>query len=250
MKKWFKKSIAVLLSVIIMASLLSVCPINVNALSNTEIQSKLVDILYGDGGGYVSSDFDGYTTTSGRHEGIDFIRYKGAPVHSLINGTVIRVYNSSSSSTLSTLAIYDEQNNKSVIYLHTANICVSAGDSVSQGQLVAYESDRGISGVPHTHVEVRYGRQGYASKSVSDPVLDNPNPYSYWEIVVHNGSNHNPIGSWDSISSGGIRRIRVTGWAYDLDDPNASLDIHVYVDEKFVISGKADFKSTESRFTT
>lgn len=212
-----------------MSSILSISIINTNALSNTEIQSKLVDILYGDGGGYVTCDFDGYTTTSGRHEGIDFIRYKGAPVHSLINGTVIRVYDSSSSSTLSTLAIYDEQNNKSVIYLHTANICVSAGDSVSQGQLVAYESDRGISGVPHTHVEVRDGRQGYASKSVSDPVLDNPNPYPYWEIVVQNESNHNPIGSWDSISSGGMRRIRVTGWAYDPDDPNASLDIHVYV---------------------
>lgn len=45
-----------------------------------------------------------------------------------------------------------------------------------------------------------------------------------------NGNNgHNPIGAWDSIVSGGMKRIRVTGWAYDLDDPNASLDIHVYV---------------------
>lgn len=192
MKKRFRSFIAAMLALIIFSSLLSVSLINTNALSNTEIQSKLVDILYGDGGGYVSCDFDGYTTTSGRHEGIDFIRYKDAPVHSLINGTVIRVYNSSSSSTLSTLAIYDEQNNKSVIYLHTANICVSVGDSVSQGQLVAYESDRGISGVPHTHVEVRDGRQGYASKSVNDPVLDNPNPYPYWEIVVQKEPD-NPI---------------------------------------------------------
>lgn len=175
---------AVLLAVLMIASLFSFKAVIVSALSNTEIQTKLVYTLYGDGEGYVTCDFDGYTTTSGRHEGIDFIRYKGAPVHSLINGKVIRAYNTSSSSNLSTLAIYDEQNDKSVIYLHTANICVSAGDYVSQGDLVAYESDRGISGVPHTHVEVRDGWQGYASKSVNDPVLNNSNPYPYWEKIV------------------------------------------------------------------
>nr|BFE85031.1 hypothetical protein GCM10020093_076320 [Planobispora longispora] len=32
----------------------------------------------------------------------------------------------------------------------------------------------------HTHVEVRTGRQKFASKSVGDPTLSNPNPTSFW----------------------------------------------------------------------
>lgn len=54
---------------------------------------------------------------------------------------------------------------------------------------------------------------------------------SLWGFVSPNyeKNNHNPIGAWDSIITGGMKRIRVTGWTYDLDDPNASLDIHVYV---------------------
>ena len=47
MKKRFRSFIAAMLALIIFSSLLSVSLINTNALSNTEIQSKLVDILYG-----------------------------------------------------------------------------------------------------------------------------------------------------------------------------------------------------------
>lgn len=180
-----KRMLSLLLSVVIVFSCLSCLSlVSVNALSKSEIQSQLVSILYGGSGGYITCDFDGYTTTSGRHEGIDFINYKGAPVYSLISGTVVRAYNTTSSSNLSTLSIYDEINNKSVIYLHTANITVSEGDKVNRGDLVAYESDRGISGVPHTHIEVREGEQRYASKSVNDYTLDNPDPYSYWNTVL------------------------------------------------------------------
>ena len=39
---------------------------------------------------------------------------------------------------------------------------------------------------------------------------------------------NNPIAAWD-VAVGGHGNIRVTGWAYDLDEPNTSLDIHVYV---------------------
>ena len=170
--------------VLIVTSVFSVSTINASAATNAEIKSKMVSILYGGAsGGYVSCDFDGYTTTKGRHEGIDFVRYSGAPIYSLISGQVIRVANSSSVGTLSTLAIYDSTNNMSVIYLHAANICVSTGSTVKQGQLVAYEGNRGSS-APHTHVEVRNGRQTYASKSVNDYTLENQNPYPYWNKVL------------------------------------------------------------------
>lgn len=176
-----KRIISIIVVLSIIASVIICYPITANALSNSEIHSRLAEILYQSSGGYVSCGFDGYTTTKGRHEGIDFCRYNGAAVHSLINGTVIRVNNTSSS--LSTLAIYDEENDKSVIYLHTANICVSNGSSVRQGQLVAYESNRGASAA-HTHVEVRNGWQQYAAYSVNDYNLENPNPYPYWEKIL------------------------------------------------------------------
>lgn len=38
----------------------------------------------------------------------------------------------------------------------------------------------------HTHVEVRNGRQGYASKSVNDPILNNENPTSFWNSQGYN----------------------------------------------------------------
>lgn len=170
--------------VLIFTTIFSMSAINASAASNAEIKAKMVSILYGGAsGGYVSCDFDGYTTTKGKHEGIDFVRYSGAPIYSLISGQVVRVANSSSVGTLSTLAIYDSTNNMSVIYLHAANICVSTGSTVQKGQLVAYEGNRGSS-APHTHVEVRTGKQLYAAKSVNDYTLENPNPYSYWNKVL------------------------------------------------------------------
>lgn len=201
--------------VLIVTSVFSVSTINASAATNAEIKSKMVSILYGGAsGGYVSCDFDGYTTTKGRHEGIDFVRYSGAPIYSLISGQVIRVANSSSVGTLSTLAIYDSTNNMSVIYLHAANICVSTGSTVKQGQLVAYEGNRGSS-APHTHVEVRNGRQTYASKSVNDYTLENPNPYPYWNKVLFgtvppdivfetNNSYPTPITTYPLATSGKI----------------------------------------------
>lgn len=151
------------------------------AASRNEIQSELLRTLYGGSGGRISCDFDGYTTTAGRHEGIDCAKRKGATVYSLVAGTVVRANNPASG--LSTLAIYDSANNRSVIYLHATSFKVKAGQKVSKGQAIAVEGTKG-TGSAHTHVEVRSGKQGYASISLNDPVLNNANPYPYWESVL------------------------------------------------------------------
>ena len=87
-------------------------PLSAMAASHSEIQNKMVEILYSGNGGRMSCDFDGYVTTSGRHEGIDFTRAYGARIHSISSGEVIRVSNDSN---LSTLAIYDASADKTVL---------------------------------------------------------------------------------------------------------------------------------------
>ncbi|MDO4337277.1 MAG: M23 family metallopeptidase [Eubacteriales bacterium] len=145
--------------------------------------AKLSYGLYKNSKAYISCKFDGYTTTSGRHEGIDFVCYQNAPVYSLTEGTVVRIqYGYNGSKGLSTIAIYDSSANKTVIYLHSNPLFLRAGQKIYKGQQIATQGWRGVSSSrgSHTHVEVRNGKQGYAAKSVGDYKLDNPNPQSYW----------------------------------------------------------------------
>lgn len=219
-----KKMVRTTLMVIMFGLL---CCVNVMAASKSEVQSELVKALYGGSGGRVSCDFDGYTTTAGRHEGIDCAKYKGATVYSLVAGTVVRANDPASG--LSTLAIYDSARDKSVIYLHATSFKVKVGQTVSKGQAIAVEGTKG-TGSAHTHVEVRNGKQGYASISQNDPVLNNENPYPYWESVLVKKVN-SPFGAAQQME-GKTGSVYVRGWAIDEDALTKSLEIHVYVGEK------------------
>ncbi len=167
-----------LVTVIAFAVVVSYAPGIASAATNAEIRANMIKTLYGGSGGRMNCDFDGYTTTSGRHEGIDFAKSSGATIYSLVNGTVTR--NGTSSSGLTTLAIYDSENDKTVVYLH-GNYSVSAGTKVSIGDRIGTEGKNGASSA-HTHIEVRNGKKTSAAVSVGDPVLDNDNPYPYWSI--------------------------------------------------------------------
>lgn len=160
--------------------------VNTNTLNKITTKGTLTNLSYGlykNTSARISCGFDGYTSTSGRHEGIDIVCGVGKPVYSLTSGVVTRVYKGrTGSGGLSTIAIYNAETNKTVIYLHSAPLSLSAGQSISKGQQIATESWRGCSSSSgaHTHVEVRDGKQSYASKSVGDSVLDNSNPTSFW----------------------------------------------------------------------
>ena len=140
--------------------------------SNSKAMSQA---LYVGGGGRLTCKFDGYSSQSGRHEGIDFAKGYGSKVRSLVNGTVVRSANDS----IHTLAIYVPSANKTVIYLHT-NPKVHVGQKITRGQVIATEANVGAGSMTHTHVEMRPGKQLYASKSVGDSHLDNPNPAAFW----------------------------------------------------------------------
>ena len=140
--------------------------------------------VYHAGGSRITAYFDGYRSTSGRHEGVDLAKGVGADVHALLGGTVTRVTEGAAGSGgLSQIAVYHSTLNRTVVYLHTNPLdSVDVGDSISKGQRIATESWRGISssGAAHTHVEMRVGRQTSAATSVGDPTLTNPVPTQFW----------------------------------------------------------------------
>ncbi|WP_433174822.1 peptidase inhibitor family I36 protein [Actinoallomurus sp. CA-150999] len=140
--------------------------------------------LYKAGGGRITCGFDGYTTTPGRHEGIDISRGVGSDVHALVSGKIIYLARGrTGSGGLSTISVYNASSNKTVIYLHSApRSSLRVGQTISRGQIIADESWHGVSSssAAHTHVEMRLGRQTRAAVSVGDPHLDNPNPTSFW----------------------------------------------------------------------
>ncbi|MET7327083.1 peptidase inhibitor family I36 protein [Nonomuraea sp. NPDC005650] len=134
--------------------------------------------------GTITCGFDGYTSTAGRHEGIDIARGIGSNVYNLVAGKVINVVRGSTGRAgLSTIAVYNAAANKTVIYLHSApSSSLRVGQQVSRGQVIATESWHGVSSrsSAHTHVEMRPGQQTRAAKSVGDSHLENPNPTSFW----------------------------------------------------------------------
>ncbi|TYB42993.1 peptidase inhibitor family I36 protein [Actinomadura chibensis] len=146
--------------------------------------------LYQASGGRITCGFDGYTSTPGRHEGIDIARGIGSDVRALVSGKIIYIARGATgSSGLSTISVYNASANKTVIYLHTApRSSLAVGQTISRGQIIADESWHGVSSSSgaHTHVEMRLGRQTHAAKSVNDPHLDNPNPTSFWQSQGYN----------------------------------------------------------------
>ncbi|MEV0588643.1 peptidase inhibitor family I36 protein [Nonomuraea sp. NPDC050310] len=134
--------------------------------------------------GRISCGFDGYTSTPGRHEGIDIVRGVGSSVHALVGGELINLqHGATGRAGLSTISIYNASLDKTIIYLHSAPLTsLRVGQQIARGQTIATESWRGVStkASAHTHVEMRPGRQLRAAKSVGDSHLQNPNPTAFW----------------------------------------------------------------------
>lgn len=150
---------------------------NAAAQSTQTAGSSLTNALYGinSSKSLITCGYDGYVNTKGKHEGIDFKLGSGKPVYSLVNGTITGLKRGSSSS-LSSVAIYDSTHNLTFVVLHSKPLSgLYVGQSISVGQQLATEDKRGASSV-HTHIEIRPGKKTGAAKSVNDYTLENPNP--------------------------------------------------------------------------
>jgi murein DD-endopeptidase MepM/ murein hydrolase activator NlpD len=86
------------------------------------------------------------------HEGIDLGCAYGAPLYAAAAGTVVYA---GWMGGYGNLVVIDHGGGISTAYGHNTSVAVATGQSVSQGQVVAYSGNTGNSTGPHIHFEVR-----------------------------------------------------------------------------------------------
>jgi peptidoglycan DL-endopeptidase CwlO len=116
--------------------------------------------------GPIASGF-GSRTINGSYEyhpGIDIAVPEGTPIRAAADGTVIFTEPEASSGGYGNYTCVDHGGGLSTCYAHQSSFAVSAGQSVSQGEIIGYTGCTGYCLGPHLHFEVRiYGE-------VTDPM--------------------------------------------------------------------------------
>jgi murein DD-endopeptidase MepM/ murein hydrolase activator NlpD len=89
------------------------------------------------------------------HPGIDIAVPSGTPIRAAAAGTVIFTEPESSSGGYGNYTCIDHGGGLSTCYAHQESFAVSAGEQVSQGQIIGYSDCTGYCFGPHVHFEVR-----------------------------------------------------------------------------------------------
>ena len=90
--------------------------------------------------------------SSGNHTGLDIANSTGTPIKAAAAGTVIY---SGYKGSYGKLIIVAHTNSIQTYYAHCSRLYVSAGQTVSQGEVIAAVGSTGNSTGPHLHLEVR-----------------------------------------------------------------------------------------------
>ena len=89
------------------------------------------------------------------HPGIDIAVPEGTPIRAAADGTVIFTEPEASSGGYGNYTCIDHGGGLSTCYAHQSSFAVSAGQSVSQGEIIGYSGCTGYCLGPHVHFEVR-----------------------------------------------------------------------------------------------
>ncbi len=100
----------------------------------------------------ISAGYPNYSNGS-YHGGVDFPCPVGTPVYASDSGVVVIA--KSLNYSYGRYILIDHGNGLSTLYAHNSSLCVSVGQSVSKGQLIAYSGQTGNATGPHCHFEVR-----------------------------------------------------------------------------------------------
>jgi peptidoglycan DL-endopeptidase CwlO len=98
------------------------------------------------------------------HPGIDIAVPEGTPIRAAAAGTVIFTEPEASSGGYGNYTCIDHGGGLSTCYAHQSSFAVSAGQSVSQGEIIGYSGCTGYCLGPHVHFEVRI------NGAVTDPM--------------------------------------------------------------------------------
>ncbi|MCD7787328.1 MAG: peptidoglycan DD-metalloendopeptidase family protein [Firmicutes bacterium] len=103
---------------------------------------------------YFGARPDPFTGAASNHGAIDIYAPSGTDIYAAASGTVIL---SQSYSTYGNCIIIDHGNGIFTLYAHASKLLVSVGDTVTQGQVIAYVGMTGRATGYHLHFEVRLG---------------------------------------------------------------------------------------------
>lgn len=126
---------------------------------------------------YISSDFgwrkDPFTGERKHHNGIDIPCYEGQPVYASNHGVVVTAdYNKS----YGYYIMLSHGDGIVTLYAHNSKLCVSVGQVVQKGDVIAKAGSSGRSTGPHCHFEVRID-------GVRVDPLDKTNRYNAYVVV-------------------------------------------------------------------
>jgi murein DD-endopeptidase MepM/ murein hydrolase activator NlpD len=107
--------------------------------------------------GPIASGFGGRDIGAGYeyHPGIDIAVPEGTPIHAALSGTVAFTEPEASSGGYGNYTCIDHGGGLSTCYAHQSQFGVSAGEAVSQGEVIGYTGCTGYCLGPHLHFEVR-----------------------------------------------------------------------------------------------
>jgi len=105
--------------------------------------------------GPVVSGFGSRFGGSEFHEGIDIAVPSGTPIRAAASGTVIFTESEASSGGYGNFTCIDHGGGLSTCYAHQETFAVTAGQQVSQGEVIGYSDCTGHCFGPHVHFEVR-----------------------------------------------------------------------------------------------
>ncbi len=111
------------------------------------------------------SALDPFTGKIKKHNGIDFIGEKGAPIVATASGVVERTENHP----IWGKRVYiNHGNGYKTVYAHAGEIKVSGGQRVKRGEVIGYIGLSGLTSGPHIHYEI-----------VVDGAIENPSEYLF-----------------------------------------------------------------------
>ena len=164
----------------------------------------------------IGSNISTYFSSS--HTGIDIYSSLGTPIVAARSGTVERAFSGDIPNTYygggNTVVIKHGPNLFSH-YAHLNSYIVSAGQSVTEGQVIGYMGSTGNSTGVHLHFAIKSNSYGGDNGAINN----NPGSVTY---VNAGSSNQLPVGSIDSIYGTSTGTLHISGWAFDWDRVSAN----------------------------